>query len=89
MRNRKIMEEFIMSKIYQGTLELIGKTPLVELTHVEKKYNLEAISRPLLTKHLLHLLHLLFHLLLELPSSVQSYSDTEDKQAQAILYSHT
>lgn len=42
MRNRKIMEEFIMSKIYQGTLELIGKTPLVELTHVEKKYNLEA-----------------------------------------------
>lgn len=31
-----------MSKIYQGTLELIGKTPLVELTHVEKKYNLEA-----------------------------------------------
>ena len=42
MRNRRIMEEFIMSKIYQGTLELIGKTPLVELTHVEKKYNLEA-----------------------------------------------
>ncbi len=31
-----------MSKIYQGTLGLIGNTPLVELTHVEKAYGLEA-----------------------------------------------
>lgn len=31
-----------MSKIYQGTIGLIGNTPLVEFTHIEKKYNLEA-----------------------------------------------
>ena len=31
-----------MANIYQGTLGLIGKTPLVELTHIEKKYGLEA-----------------------------------------------
>ena len=31
-----------MSNIYQGTLGLIGNTPLVELTHVEKTYGLEA-----------------------------------------------
>lgn len=31
-----------MSTIYQGTLGLIGNTPLVELTHVEKAYGLEA-----------------------------------------------
>lgn len=31
-----------MSNIYQGTLGLIGNTPLVELTHVEKEYGLEA-----------------------------------------------
>ena len=31
-----------MSDIYQGTLGLIGNTPLVELTHVEKAYGLEA-----------------------------------------------
>ena len=31
-----------MSHIYQGTLGLIGNTPLVELTHVEKAYGLEA-----------------------------------------------
>jgi cysteine synthase A len=31
-----------MSKIYQGTLGLIGNTPLVELVRLEKKYNLEA-----------------------------------------------
>ena len=31
-----------MAKIYEGTLGLIGNTPLVELTHVEKKYGLEA-----------------------------------------------
>lgn len=31
-----------MSNIYQGTLGLIGNTPLVELTHIEKAYGLEA-----------------------------------------------
>ena len=31
-----------MSNIYQGTLGLIGNTQLVELTHVEKAYGLEA-----------------------------------------------
>lgn len=31
-----------MSNIYQGTLGLIGNTPLVELKHVEKAYGLEA-----------------------------------------------
>ena len=31
-----------MSNIFQGTLGLIGNTPLVELTHVEKAYGLEA-----------------------------------------------
>ena len=31
-----------MSKIYQGTIGLIGNTPLVEFTRIEKKYNLEA-----------------------------------------------
>ena len=31
-----------MSNIYQGTLGLIGNTPLVELTHVEKAFGLEA-----------------------------------------------
>lgn len=31
-----------MSNIYKGTLGLIGNTPLVELTHVEKAYGLEA-----------------------------------------------
>lgn len=31
-----------MSNIYQGTLGLIGNTPLVELTHVEKAYGFEA-----------------------------------------------
>ena len=31
-----------MSNIYQGTLGLIGNTPLVELTHVEKAYGLKA-----------------------------------------------
>lgn len=31
-----------MSNIYQGTLGLTGNTPLVELTHVEKAYGLEA-----------------------------------------------
>jgi cysteine synthase A len=31
-----------MANIYQGTLGLIGNTPLVELTHLEAKYGLEA-----------------------------------------------
>ncbi len=31
-----------MSKIYNGTLDLIGKTPLVEVKNVEKELNLEA-----------------------------------------------
>lgn len=31
-----------MANIYQGILGLIGNTPLVELTHIEKKYGLEA-----------------------------------------------
>ena len=31
-----------MSNIYQGTLGLIGNTPLVELKHVEKAYGHEA-----------------------------------------------
>ena len=31
-----------MSNIYQGTLGLIGNTPLVELTHIEKAFGLEA-----------------------------------------------
>ena len=31
-----------MANIYKGTLELIGKTPLVEVTNIEKELNLEA-----------------------------------------------
>lgn len=31
-----------MGQIYQGALGLIGHTPLVELTHIEKKYGLSA-----------------------------------------------
>ena len=31
-----------MSKIYTSVERLIGKTPLLELTHIEKKYNLKA-----------------------------------------------
>ena len=31
-----------MSKIYKSADELIGKTPLLELTHIEKKYGLQA-----------------------------------------------
>ncbi len=36
------IEENIMSKIYTSADQLIGKTPLLELTHIEKKYNLKA-----------------------------------------------
>ena len=31
-----------MSKIYTSADQLIGKTPLLELTHIEKKYGLKA-----------------------------------------------
>ena len=31
-----------MANIYKGALDIIGRTPLVELTHIEKKYNLDA-----------------------------------------------
>lgn len=31
-----------MAKIYRSAAELIGKTPLLELTHIENKYNLKA-----------------------------------------------
>ena len=35
-------EIIIMSKIYTSADQLIGKTPLLELTHIEKKYGLKA-----------------------------------------------
>ena len=31
-----------MAKIYKSAVELIGNTPLLELTHIEKKYDLKA-----------------------------------------------
>lgn len=31
-----------MSKVYTSATELIGKTPLLELTHIERKFNLKA-----------------------------------------------
>ena len=31
-----------MSKIYKSVVDLIGKTPLIELTNIEKEYNLKA-----------------------------------------------
>ena len=31
-----------MSKIYTSADQLVGKTPLLELTHIEKKYGLKA-----------------------------------------------
>ena len=31
-----------MAKIYTAAYELIGKTPLLELSHIEKEENLEA-----------------------------------------------
>ena len=31
----------VMSKIYQGAVELIGNTPLVEVTNLEKKQELK------------------------------------------------
>ena len=35
-------EVFHMSKIYTSADQLIGRTPLLELTHIEKEENLEA-----------------------------------------------
>lgn len=35
-------EGFTMSNIYTSANQLIGKTPLLELTHIEEKYNLKA-----------------------------------------------
>ena len=35
-------KEFIMANIYTSVEQLIGNTPLVELTKIEKKYNLKA-----------------------------------------------
>ena len=37
-----IEEVRIMSKIYKGSLELIGNTPLVEVVNIEKELGLEA-----------------------------------------------
>ena len=31
-----------MSKIYKGAIELVGNTPLVEVTNIEKKERLKA-----------------------------------------------
>ena len=36
------MEDNKIANIYEGTLELIGHTPLVEFKHIEKKFGLEA-----------------------------------------------
>lgn len=38
----KLKEENSMSKIYKGTTELIGNTPLVEAVNIEKSEGLEA-----------------------------------------------
>lgn len=40
--NIKYREEFIMSKVYKSALELIGKTPLVEVQNIEKELGLQA-----------------------------------------------
>ena len=47
-----------MSKIYKGTLGLIGNTPLVEVVNIEKELGLEAtlLSRFLFLPHLRSLL---------------------------------
>lgn len=37
------MEESRMSNIYTSADQLIGKTPLLELTHIEKEQQLEAL----------------------------------------------
>lgn len=33
-----------MSKIYKGAIELVGNTPLVEVTNIEKKEQYESAS---------------------------------------------
>ena len=38
----KLKEIYVMSKIYTSADQLIGKTPILELTHLEKEYNLKA-----------------------------------------------
>ena len=42
-----------MSKVYTSAAELIGKTPLLELTHIEEKYGLPfpLLSDPDLKAH--------------------------------------
>ena len=40
MKLEKQTEEIIM--IYKSAAELIGKTPLMELTHIEKEHGLKA-----------------------------------------------
>ena len=42
IKTKSDQEEFIMSKVYKSALELIGKTPLVEVTNIEKELGLEA-----------------------------------------------
>ena len=42
LSNLLILEEYHMSKIYTSADQLIGKTPLLELTHLEKELKLEA-----------------------------------------------
>ena len=37
-----LKEHLIMSKVYKSASELIGNTPLLELTNIEKKYDLKA-----------------------------------------------
>ncbi len=36
------MEEIVMSNIYTSADQLIGKTPILELSHIEKEFNLNA-----------------------------------------------
>lgn len=35
-----------MSRVYTSAEQLIGKTPLLELTHIEKEYELQAKILP-------------------------------------------
>ena len=39
-----------MSHIYTSADQLIGKTPLLELTHIEKSEGLEALTLPVLSR---------------------------------------
>ena len=40
--NDTIKGEIVMGRIYKSVLEIVGNTPLIELTNLEKKFNLEA-----------------------------------------------